>query len=255
MKAEGIGAEYAIKLALNSLYGKMAQRAGWERKHSAPMWHQLEWAGWVTSFTRSMLYEQIHKIPWEHLIGVETDGIYTTLDPSLLGISNSKELGGWEITEFDELVYLQSGVYAKRQGTEWSSKFRGLDQNSISCEDIVNQSKLLGPNMTWPPLVGKTTRFVGYRAALHREDQNRGPMKVHHCVWEKDDKEITSGIAGKRVHSPKLCDACIAGLSSYDMPHDLVIRSRSMIEIESQRHDIPWLNEDESEWRKQEELI
>jgi DNA polymerase type B, organellar and viral len=255
MKDAGIGAEYAIKLALNSLYGKMAQRAGWERKHAAPMWHQLEWAGWVTSYCRAMLYEQIHKIPWDKLIAVETDGIYTTLNPNELGITDSKELGGWEITEFDEMVYLQSGVYAKRQGSNWTSKYRGLDQGSISCEAIINQSKLLGPNMEWSPLVGKTTRFVGYRAALHREDSHRGPFKVHHCVWEKDDKEITSGVSGKRIHSSKLCDACIAGANSYDMPHDLVIRSRSMLDIKSQRHDIPWLDEDSSEWRKQEERV
>jgi hypothetical protein len=255
MKDAKEGAEWAIKLALNSLYGKMAQRAGWERKHAAPMWHQLEWAGWVTSFCRATLYRELQRIPWQHLIAVETDGIYTTLPPSELGIENSKVLGGWEVSEYDEMVYLQSGVYAKREGTDWSSKYRGLDSDSLSPRDIVDHAKLLLPgDSVWPPVVGRTTRFVGYGAALFREQQNRGSMKDHHRVWENEPKEITIGVHGKRVHSPKLCDACAVGANAYDMPHDLIIRSNSVRDIQSYQHDIPWLDEDKAEWRQEEVL-
>ena len=228
----------------------MAQRAGWERTGSAPMWHQLEWAGWVTSYTRAMLYEVLSKIPWEHLIAVETDGIYTTMNPAELGISDSKQLGGWEVTKYQELIYLQSGVYAYKQDGKWGSKYRGLDKDSLSTEDIVKHAQLLRPNEDWPPLKGRTTRFVGYRAALFREDQNRGPMKVHHAVWETDDKEISCGMVGKRRHIPKLCDACRAGKTAYDMPHDLTVNSRSLLVSHSYRHDIPWIDDFMPDWRE-----
>src|ERR1700750_80600 len=45
-KRQGNASQLALKLLLNSLYGKMAQRVGWnEATNSAPVWHQLEWAG------------------------------------------------------------------------------------------------------------------------------------------------------------------------------------------------------------------
>jgi hypothetical protein len=262
MKAAGNGAQMAYKLALNSLYGKMAQRAGWERTGKAPTWHQLEWAGWVTSHTRATLYRLMHRIPYDKLIAVETDGVFTTATPDELGITESTELGGWEVSHYDELIYLQSGVYAKRNGSDWSIKFRGLDNDSFGdtpeeCARAISaHSILLGPGTTeWPNLSGHTTRFVGYRNALFRQEQNRGPMRVHHCVWEVDPKEISCGSIGKRIHSPRICAACKAGLNAYEMAHETVIKSRAMLatgnELWSTRHDIPWLDPDRAKWREQ----
>lgn len=262
MKDDGAGAQMALKLFLNSLYGKMAQRAGWERTGEAPPWHQLEWAGWVTSYTRAMLYELMHKIPYDKLIAVETDGIYTTATPKELGIVDSKELGGWEVSYYDELIYLQSGLYAKRKDAEWSMKFRGLDSNSISINQVREHAYNLKANEDWPPLCGMTTRFVGYKNALFRETQNRGEMKDHHCVWEHEPREISCGDVGKRVHSSKICKACQQGKNAYNMPHETVIKSKTMLgfDIEtlmSQRHDIPWLDDPEAaekfKWRQMEE--
>lgn len=260
MKAAGIGSQIALKLCLNSLYGKMAQRAGWERNGKAPMWHQLEWAGWVTSHTRATLFRLMQRMGYDKLIAVETDGVYSSATPEELGIRDSTALGGWEVSAYDELVYLQSGVYAKRQGKEWSVKYRGLDKDSFgdTVEDcahaILKHSQLLLPNdPDWPALVGKTTRFIGYRNALFREVQNRGHVKQHHCVWEVEPKEINCGTVGKRVHSRKICRACQAGATAYEMPHETIIKSRMMLSTEkvdlmSYRHDIPWLDKDHDDW-------
>jgi hypothetical protein len=252
MKKAGIGSQIALKLCLNSLYGKMAQRAGWERSNKAPAWHQLEWAGWVTSYTRAKLFRLMQQIPWEHLIAVETDGLFSSYSPELLGITNSSELGGWEINHYDEVVYLQSGVYAKRQDNNWTAKYRGLDHDSISAQSIVEHSHHLLANEPWEPIVGTTTRFVGINNALWREEQHRGPMKLHMGKWEVDKKEITCGSEGKRKHMPKYCDACKLGVSAYDMPHDLMPITN--LPLMSQRHDIPWLDGDAAGWRKLAEL-
>jgi len=224
------------------------------------MWHQLEWAGWVTSHTRATLFRVIQQMGYDNVIAVETDGVYSASSPEQLGIVDSKELGGWEVSEYDELIYLQSGVYAKRQGNEWSVKYRGLDKDSFgetaedSAHAIVEHSKLLLPGASeWPALRGKTTRFVGYRNALFREMQNRGAMKMHHCVWETEPKEINCGTVGKRIHSRKICKACAAGASAYEMPHETIIKSRMMLantkaDLMSYRHDIPWLDKDHDDW-------
>lgn len=254
LKRLGIGSEKALKLFLNSLYGKMAQRVGWERTGGPPTWHQLEWAGWVTSATRAKLYSVMRRIPIEQLIAVETDGIYTTCDPASLGISHGVELGEWEISPFDEIRYVQSGMYAKGVEGKWETKYRGLDARSITPLSLRRHLRALQPNCAdWPFLSGPTTRFVGYRQALWRQDMNMGPMKVHLCSWETKDKDLSAGLAGKRVHSPKLCQACAAGMTAWDAPHQTVIRSNSLFDVQSHKHDIPWLDYDSRAWREYEE--
>lgn len=258
LKARGDGAQMALKLALNSLYGKMAQRVGWERNGRPPTWHQLEWAGYVTSATRARLYSVIARIPWDDLIAVETDGIYTTANPESLGIQHSGELGKWEVTEYEEMMYVQSGVYFAKDSTgAWHGKYRGLDNGTLNERLVADYLGRLGPNPTeddpWDSIVGPTTRFIGYKAALWREEQGMGPMKAHHCVWETTPREISPGEVGKRGHSPKLCAGCRAGANAFEMPHDLVIRSRSIGDPHSHMHSIPWEekdNGDTAEWRQ-----
>lgn len=257
LKKAGDGSEKALKLALNSLYGKMAQRVGWERTGRPPTWHQLEWAGYVTSATRAKLYAVMARIPWEHLIAVETDGIYTTYDPARLGITDSEQLGEWETSYYDEMLYVQSGVYFARDSDGWTNKYRGLDKGTLDETVATEYLRSLHPNPDvdnpWAPVVGPTTRFVGYANALHREDSSMGPFRVHHARWETVTRELSTGAQGKRRHSPKLCSACVAGANAYEMPHDLVIQSASAREPWSTRHDIPWEdkgNEETAKWRQ-----
>ena len=276
MKANNVGAQMALKLLMNSLYGKMAQRAGWEKDFAAPKWHQLDWAGWVTSKTRASLYEVMQRMDYSQLIAVETDGIYTTASPTQLHLSDSTDLGAWEISEYDELIYLQSGVYAKRQGNKWETKYRGLDSDSLTPTQIIEFTKRLGPlplgeSASWPKLPGKTTRFIGYTNALFRQQQNRGPMKDHLGLWETNEAQIDCGVAGKRRHKRRQCEACNMGATAYEMPHSTIVTPVG-IEIHypteskpepglvpvkqfqgvpfSYRHDIPWLDWDIAEWRK-----
>ncbi|HEY6019179.1 MAG TPA: hypothetical protein VIY48_04545, partial [Candidatus Paceibacterota bacterium] len=133
---------------------------------------------------------------------------------------------------------------------------RGLDNGTLSAEFMADYLRTLGPNPTadspWDAITGPTTRFVGYKHALWREEQGMGPMKAHHCVWETTPREISPGEHGKRQHAPKLCAACRAGKNAYDMPHDLVITSKAIGDPMSEMHSIPWENKDNgdaAEWR------
>lgn len=101
LKQAGKPAEYAIKLALNSIYGKFAQRVG--KAH----YRCLAWAGWITSRTRATLLEAIKG--YEHtIIGFATDGILST-EP--LPLEATKLLGGWDVSHWQEGFFLMSGVY------------------------------------------------------------------------------------------------------------------------------------------------
>lgn len=251
LKAAKDGAQYPLKVFLNSLYGKTAQRTGWERRGKAPRWHQLEWAGWITSKTRAQMYSILKQIPPEHLIAVETDGIYTTYDPALLGIENSKNLGEWEITHYESITYLQSGVYAfEKSPGEWETKYRGMDKGSLTPEMMVEHTKKMKANMdVWPTLSGPSTRFTGYGLALQLDRNDEAQFHDIHARWVADTKVINIGNVGKRVHKPKLCTTCRSGLSAYEKPHTLFVNSDAHTNPLSYPHPIPWID---SAWNDEE---
>lgn len=269
-KALGYGSELALKLAMNSLYGKMAQRVGWdETRRKAPNWHQLEWAGWTTSNTRAMLWDLMCSIPFTQIIAVETDGLYTTMHPSKLGISASTELGGWSIDTYDELLYVQSGMAWLRKGDcpkgcihqdedgqsiagcAWSCKRRGLDVRTFSLNDCQDYLSTLEPQAEWAPYTGYTNRFVGLGAAIN----SAAPFKVRHCVWQHIPRDIRPGQGGKRIHVHRQCVACRDHRTAYDQPHEMSIRSLAYREPQSFPHDIPWEDDDDPgyTWRQYHE--
>jgi hypothetical protein len=139
-KRDGIGAEKVLKLAINSLYGKTAQHVGGSATEP-PRYHQLEWAGFITSTTRAMVYRacalsykrgQRHK--WPRIIMVATDGVYSC-DP--LALPCSSGLGEWEATHHTGLTVAQSGVYWTDDDGKEKTFCRGFDKGSLSRKDIV----------------------------------------------------------------------------------------------------------------------
>jgi hypothetical protein len=249
-KAQGFKAEKALKLLLNSLYGKMAQRVGWdEETRTAPRWHQLEWAGWVTSNCRAMLWEVMRRVPYSSLVAVETDGLYLTVDPSTLGIADSKSLGEWEITTYDEVIYIQSGLAWLRSGEQWTDKRRGLDVGTFTLEQAQSYAKSLKARERWSPFIGKSTRFIGLGTAL----ASSAPTKTQLGVWRTTDREIRPGQTGKRWHVFDICRACEKGHTAYDSAHDMIIKPIGKDSMQSQPHDIPWENGDLGyQWRERE---
>lgn len=229
------------KLGPNSLYGKFAQRVGYRVDADGgkypPRSHCLPLAGWTTSYTRAMLYNIMRQVPWDQLIAVETDGIYMQCDPAGLdGVTMGDGLGEWDATIYDELLYLQSGVYHRRNGMEWlAPKSRGLDTGSVSLPIVREYLSTCQPGEFPPLTVTMRPRFVGLTAAM----AGSAPLKVRHCRWEPGERVLVPGGKGKRVHVPAMCGACRRGLSAAETGHTLVVRSRSMGEM-SAPHFLPW---------------
>lgn len=238
-KSAGNPSQLALKLMLNSLYGKMAQRVGWDQlTGKAPKWHQLEWAGWVTSLTRASIYSVISQLKYDSLVSVETDAIYST-DPSVQNLVTIGDgLGEWGLDVYDEVVYVQSGMAWLRKGEKWVSKRRGLDAHTFSLSDAMEHCRSMEPGRVWQPYTGETTRFITLGTAL----ASTIPTKVHHCRWVTARKEIAIGHSGKRRHAPRfgMCQACDEGLTAYEMAHELIISSEVGKCPESQPHKIPW---------------
>lgn len=251
-KVEGNAAQIALKLLMNAITGKAAQRVGWDPKTGRiPGWHQLEWAGWVTSFTRAGMFELISRIPFDKLISIETDGVYTTMSPSELGIEASNTLGGWSVDEYTEAMYVQSGLaWLRKPDGTWETKRRGLDPESFTLDRCQEYLGTLVPNDEWPTYEGITTRFTSMGQALASRDP-----KARHCVWVTDKRYVSTGHQGKRIHVAARCTACAEGVDAYTKAHDLVISPQSIQDGKpnSYPHSIPWEPEIGHPWWRDRE--
>jgi DNA polymerase type B, organellar and viral len=98
-----------LKLGLNSLYGKLAQRIG------NPRYGNLIWAGLITALTRAKLNQAIAQAPGQILM-LATDAVLSRV-PLQLPIGD--QLGQWEAETHDRLFIVQPGLYwgAKRPKT------------------------------------------------------------------------------------------------------------------------------------------
>jgi hypothetical protein len=238
LKSQGNVMQLAFKLGLNSLFGKTAQRAGWRPGREIPQYHQLEWAGYITSGTRARLWPALWQAYCKgSLIGCETDAV---LSSEPLDLPLSKKLGEWDYEEYDDAIYLQNGIYWLKDGNKWKAKFRGLDKESLSYDDamrFLERIDLREPYSTdWStnhgPLVGETTRFIGGRMAM------RTDMERWRC-WTTDPRRVMIGTQGKRVHDPAFCVACSG---DYQPPsettHNLIISA--IAGVKDHQHNVPW---------------
>lgn len=227
MQAEGNGGERALKLCMNSLYGKQAQRIGGnERYGGRPAWHQLEWAGLVTSSTRAQLWDAIKQNP-DAVIAVETDSIMTT-EPLNLPLGTG--LGKWGLTQFDWVTYIQSGIYftSAETGVTHGSKARtrGIDVTQLHHDDVLRY--LDGDQKT--PMLVNSRNFIGLG----------NPRTYLYGQWQDGIKEVR--VAGqKRLHDKRSCRACATGHSMAENMHDL-IANPTYGANDSAPHKLPWID-------------
>jgi hypothetical protein len=236
LQAENNPAEKALKWALASMYGITAQRAGWNRRYrSAPRWHQLEWAGAITSFCRSMIYAAASPVAIQNgLVSIDTDGIISTVPFENLPNGEGNQLGRWKVEQFSGLCYFQNGVYWLRdmQGDWLTPKIRGVPQDQIpTIDDAVGALRGDGKIRI------ARHNFIGYGTAIRgRRDAWR--------TWEDQEYSIDIQRAGSRQHLTKLCRACRQGSKWDEALHDLAMIMPN--ETESSPHKLPWLENDEN---------
>lgn len=233
--------ERALKLILNSIYGKLAQLMGTDDK--APVWHQLEWAGYITSYTRAMIYQAILLNP-DAIIACETDAVFST-EP--LPLTIGKGLGEWELETFEGITYLQNGVYyADREDGSVVCRYRGMDRDrktqqpvGLSYRDVLDHLSNSREPSQWrtPPLFSTSTRFINIGYALRTGRVFRS--------WEKENKAVyldQDTRKSKRRHvggsNSGACPKCKEGLTLADCLHPMLV---SGYRGHSHRHQLPWL--------------
>jgi hypothetical protein len=222
------GPGYPIKLGINSLYGKLAQRKGNGR------YHNMVWAGLITAHTRALLNDAICLAPGS-IVMLATDGIYS-LEKLPLPIGES--LGMWEHEALEDLFIVQPGLYwsaskRKKKSRGLSGKFfEDRDENGIARTEAFENAWLLyrdrtrdaGPDVpsaelgAFPSYVVPVPGFIGLRLALSR---NRPELAG---TWVNETREISFDYTNKRARhdwrgthvrtSPKL-----GGRSAISLPH------------------------------------
>lgn len=122
------GAEKIIKLGLNSLYGKTAQQLG-GRNDRPPAYHEMSWAGYITSATRARLYSTA-RLCADAVIGFATDGLFLS-EPLPIQPDRNKLIGAWDLKEFDGLTLAMAGVYWWHAGDKFNHFSRGFDKEAM----------------------------------------------------------------------------------------------------------------------------
>lgn len=248
LKSQKNPVEMAYKLAMNSLYGKMAQNVGWdEDTYEPPKAHTLPIAGWITSYCRSRIFYAANQCPPGSVIAIETDSIITTYPLHKFGLPVGDLLGQWDVTQYDEIIMLQSGLYLYREDGEWKKpKSRGMDAESLTEPLISRYLSSLRPSEKWTPLqVPQKERFIALGAAVSRSRTTDGtinPFKMGqiHCRWESTPRDLQPGMIGKRVHVWENCAACRNGHTPNTKPHALTVNWFPFMPYTSLPYQLPW---------------
>lgn len=205
------GRGYVIKLGLNSIYGKLAQTVGSRR------YHQLVWAGLVTSGTRAQLLDMLglHE-KWSDVLMMATDGVWSLRKvspppPCDTGTFKVKKaLGTWGVEERPEGVFMaRPGIYwllGDNQDYAKEAKARGIGTRDLwrnraairshyekhqGREPFVFDPKELAPD--GKPMLAP--RFVGMRSGIS-VSRNRS---AHFGLWHSAKRVLSFDPAPKRA--------------------------------------------------------
>jgi hypothetical protein len=112
---------YPLKLGLNSLYGKMAQRC------DRGPYHDVVSAGLITAITRARLVEALAQDP-ESVVMLATDAVFSTRP---LSLDIGEALGQWDEKVWPDLFIAQPGVYWSPSDLRNSVKSRSAPRSII----------------------------------------------------------------------------------------------------------------------------
>lgn len=169
---------YALKLALNSQYGKIAQSIG------EPQYANAIWAGMITAYCRAMLLDAARQAP-NDIVMMATDGIYSTIPLNLP--QRDKVLGDWEMKLHPELFIIKPGIYftsaVDKDGKRLRPKTRGIPLARVVANEDKFRSTLqdwlttldpyefftTGKRPKFPGVEVPINTFIGLNLALHRK--------------------------------------------------------------------------------------
>lgn len=239
MKSDGNPAQLALKLGMNSVYGKLAQSKGAKYEYEPetgeghwkkPRWHHPFYAGWITAYCRAKMWDLVctalqQEVP---IYSLETDAIF--VGDKLSGLDLGTGLGQFDEIELDGFISIQSGVHYDKVDGAWQLRSRGVEakatQRAEEWFDIFRELPENHVDVTW-----EVTRFI------------TNPASRTYARWEPF-KRTTSfpNIVSKRMHNAKLCKQCRDDPSSTmaDDMHMLAVPPTVSDVVPSVAYGFPW---------------
>jgi hypothetical protein len=239
MQKVGDPAEKALKWMLASIYGQFARRVGWDKKRNrAPRSHQLEWAGFITSWCRAMVYTAAIDVAKRGgLISIDTDGVTSSVpfNPEFLPNGTGDQLGQWKLEEFAGILHWQNGIYWLRthEGKWLDPKSRGIPRGNLSIARAACSLRayITHPERAHNPSIDlERQKFTGYRQAIHGSTDNWRK-------WTTEPVSVAFGGNGKGMHIRLMCRKCQGEKVSM---HTIV--NLPPFQVMSEPHKLPWLN-------------
>jgi hypothetical protein len=187
LKAQGDPSEYALKIVLNSIYGKFAQRTG-RRPYFC-----LPWAGLITAYTRGQLLDAVRGHE-RSVLSFATDSVTSRVP---LSLPQGRELGAWKAEEYKKYLCVMNGFYRLDAETRKAKQAtRGVPTN-FSWDDLVEQLNSKGT------VTFKNQVFVTHSLAMHQHNKWGGKR----LTFQEDSKTINPFHTTKRIfHKEKLGD-------------------------------------------------
>jgi hypothetical protein len=119
-------AHIPIKLGLNSLYGKLAQRPQYLGHH--PIYRELLGAGYITAHTRAQLLQTVDPAS---VVLFSTDSV-KSLTP--LVVDKGEGLGQWETSKWTHGLFILAGLYGYHDESGWHDKTRGFRKFDVKAQ-------------------------------------------------------------------------------------------------------------------------
>jgi len=242
LKKAGNPAERGYKGALASIYGKFAQRTGYDKRNGLPPKnHNLAWAGFITSWCRAAVFEAADSAYRAGgLIEIATDGVMSSkpFDTSSLVNGVGDGLGQWKLEEYAGLLYWQSGVYwLLEMDGEWKPpKARGIRRGKVPISVAMEALQRVQHPMDPVAFKIKKTMFIGYRQALN------GQFDKWRRWVEVDDRRVMGGSAeGKCSHLFMYCVVCRNEVKGVQLDRMHTISQHEPDHWDSRPHPLPWL--------------
>jgi len=174
LKRDGHFGHQSLKLAINSLYGKLAQGVGYDGRD--PRFRTYVWAGWITAYTRA----RMARLATPHVVAIATDGIFFTRDP---GYECGDGLGELEASVMRRAFIAQPGVYEGETEDGDVKKSRGVYFKEVDYDDLRAGYREHGPYYVSSK---PSDRFIGLGTAVTRR-KFKGTWRR----WEKRDRKLS----------------------------------------------------------------
>lgn len=177
----------ALKLALNSCYGKLAQTVG------GAQYASRVWAGMITSGTRAQVLKlMLRHADMKDVLMIATDGLFSTerhdVDPEIV-------LGGWERAEHESITLVRPGIYWLGDS---KLRARGIGRDNLNDAAKLQLSEALASGADRVELARRTV-FGGAKLRVTTSREGVLRRSPHYGQWHTIPTHVSLAPDPKRA--------------------------------------------------------